>query len=146
MVHFGWEGVNQAGGEGRAELGNGIATPVVAGKGAIHPADPPPFNGVGGRESQTSQGRYIPTGHDRPPTVHSQGASPVERDAKIVQRVFSWGLEVVSQYSRILRTYSKTSSAFARAAHLTMVGQWSHPYQRRSSPSRQVIPPSLCGG
>ena len=43
MVRFGWEGVDQAGGEQRAELGNGIAAPVVAGEGAINPADLPPI-------------------------------------------------------------------------------------------------------
>ena len=31
------EGGDQAGKEGLAELGNGVATPVVAGKGAIDP-------------------------------------------------------------------------------------------------------------
>ena len=43
MVCFGWEGVDQAGREGRAELGNGNATPVVAGEGAINPTDLPPI-------------------------------------------------------------------------------------------------------
>ena len=41
MVRFGWEGVGRAGGEQRAELGNGIVAPVVAGEGAINPADLP---------------------------------------------------------------------------------------------------------
>jgi hypothetical protein len=47
MVRFGWEGVDRAGGEGRAELGNGIAAPVVAGKGAIDPAEFPPMQWCG---------------------------------------------------------------------------------------------------
>ena len=43
MVRFGWEGVDRAGGEGQAELGDGIAAPVVVGKGAIDLADLPPI-------------------------------------------------------------------------------------------------------
>ena len=47
MVRFGWEGVDQAGGERQAELGNGIAAPVVAGEGVIDPADLPPIRWCG---------------------------------------------------------------------------------------------------
>ena len=47
MVRFGWEGVDRAGGERRAELGDDIAAPVVAGEGAIDPADLPPIRWCG---------------------------------------------------------------------------------------------------
>ena len=43
MVHFGWEGVNRAGGEGWAKPNNGIAAPVVVGESAINPAEIPPI-------------------------------------------------------------------------------------------------------
>jgi hypothetical protein len=39
----GGEGVDQAGDEGQAELSNGVATSVVAGEGAINPAELPPM-------------------------------------------------------------------------------------------------------
>ena len=41
------EGENRAGNEGLAELGDGIAAPVVAGEGAIDPADLPPIRWCG---------------------------------------------------------------------------------------------------
>ena len=40
---MGGEGENQAGGERRAKLSDGIAAPVVVGKGAIDLADLPPI-------------------------------------------------------------------------------------------------------
>ena len=76
MAHFRWEGVDRAGGEGRAKLGNGIAAPVVASEGAINPADLPPIIIWCGWEGETD-GRYIPTGHNGPLTVHPQRSSPV---------------------------------------------------------------------
>ncbi len=42
-VVVGREGVDQVGNEGQAELGNGIAASVVAGKGAIDPSGIPPM-------------------------------------------------------------------------------------------------------
>ncbi len=42
--------MDQAGGEGRADLGDGIVAPVVAGEGAINPADPPPILWCGWEE------------------------------------------------------------------------------------------------
>ena len=52
MVRFGWEGVDRAGGEQQADLGDGIAASVVAGEGAIDPADLSPI-GWCGREGET---------------------------------------------------------------------------------------------
>jgi hypothetical protein len=42
-VVVGGEGVDQAGDEGQAKLGDGIAASEVAGKGAINPAEIPPM-------------------------------------------------------------------------------------------------------
>ena len=112
MVRFGWEGVDQAG---------------SASEGAINPTDLPPIIIWCGWEGEMD-GRYIPTGHNGPLTVHPQQSSPVGGRRKesggpavsSVQRVFSWGLALASQYARILCVDLKTSSTFARAAHSTM--------------------------
>jgi hypothetical protein len=43
IVGRGWVGEDQVGKKGQAELGNGVATSVVAGKGAINPLGIPPM-------------------------------------------------------------------------------------------------------